>query len=132
VGPPRGRGTHEKRRNEIADRLEAGELATCLPFLLEAGYSARNAREYDGLLDELRTLPHHAIDDDTETFALEAHRQLTRVRHHRLPPVDILVASIAHRRELGLLHYDRNYDLILTKTSLDFESVWLARRGSLS
>jgi predicted nucleic acid-binding protein len=122
----------EKRRNDIADQLAAGDVATCLPFLLEAGYSARNAREYDDLLDELRALPHLAIDDDIEALALEAHRQLARVGHHRLPPVDILVAAIAHRHEVGVLHYDRDYDLILSKTSLDFASVWLARRGTLS
>ena len=122
----------EKRRNEIADQLEAGEVATCLPFLLEAGYSARNAREYDDLLSELGALPHLAIDDDIEALALEARRQLARVGHHRLRPVDILVAAIAHRHEVGVLHYDRDYDLVLSKTSLDFESVWLARRGTLS
>ena len=46
--------------------------------------------------------------------------------------MDILVASIAYRHEVGVLHYDHEYDLILGKTSLEFESVWLARRGTLS
>jgi predicted nucleic acid-binding protein len=121
-----------KRRNEVADFLEAGELATCVPFLLEAGYSARSARDYDELLGELRALPHLAIDADVEELALDTHQQLARVGHHRLPPVDILVAAIAHRHDVGVLHYDRDYDVIGSKTSLDFESVWLARRGTLS
>jgi hypothetical protein len=30
-----------------------------------------------------------------------------------------------------VLRYDGDYDLIHRKTSLDFDSVWLARRGSL-
>jgi len=42
------------------------------------------------------------------------------------------VAAIAHRHEVAVLHYDRDYDLIKSKTNLDFESVWLARRGTLS
>jgi predicted nucleic acid-binding protein len=122
----------EKRRNEVADRFEAGEVATCLPFLLEAGYSARNARDYDELLRELRALPRLMIDEEVEELAIDTQRQLARVGHHRLPPVDILVAAVAHRHDVGVLHYDRDYDLIGSKTSLEFESVWLARRGTLS
>lgn len=122
----------DKRRSEIADQFEAGRVATCLPFLLEAGYSARNARDHEGLMSELRALPHLAIDDDVEALALNAHRELARVGHHRLPPVDILVAAIAHRHDVGVLHYDRDYDQIASKTSLNFESTWLARRGTLA
>lgn len=121
----------DERRDEVADQLEAGELATCLPFLLEAGYSARTARDYDGLVQELRALPHLAIDEAVESLALEAHADLARVGHHRLPPVDILVAAIAHRHSVGVLHYDGDYDLIASKTRLVFDSNWLARRGSL-
>lgn len=121
-----------KRRNEVADLFEAGELATCVPFLIEAGYSARSARDYDQPLGELRALPHLSIDSDVEALALDTHQHLARVGHHRLPPVDILVAAIAHRHGVGVLHYDHDYDVIRSKTSLDFESAWLARRGTLS
>ena len=119
------------RVNEIADALEAGRIATCLPFLLEAGYSARTAREHDELLAELLTLPHFRIDQDVEQRAVDAQRQLARVGHHRLPPVDLLVASIADRHGLGVLHYDRDYDLLAEKTDLNVGSVWLAPAGSL-
>jgi predicted nucleic acid-binding protein len=80
----------------------------------------------------LRALPHLAIDTDVEGLALDTHHELARVGHHRLAPVDILVAAIAHRHDVGVLHYDRDYDLIASKTSLDFESAWLAKRGTLS
>ena len=121
----------DDRVNEIADALEAGRIATCLPFLLEAGYSARTAREHDELFAELLALPHFRIDQDVERRAVDAQRQLARVGHHRLPPVDLLVASIADRHGLGVLHYDRDYDLLAEKTDLDIESVWLAPAGSL-
>jgi hypothetical protein len=42
-----------------------------------------------------------------------------------------MTAALADRHELGILHYDRDYDLILERTDLRFGSVWLARRGSL-
>jgi predicted nucleic acid-binding protein len=121
----------DDRVTEIADAFEAGRVATCLPFLLEAGYSARNARDHDELLAELLALPRFSIDEDVERRALEAQRQLARVGHHRLPPVDLLVAALADRHGLGVLHYDRDYDLVAEKTDLDFESVWLAPVGTL-
>jgi predicted nucleic acid-binding protein len=121
----------DDRVTELADALEAGRLATCLPFLLEAGYSARSARDHDDLLAELLALPRFAIDEVVERRALDAQRQLARVGHHRLPPVDLLVAAIADRHGLGILHYDRDYDLLAEKTDLNVASVWLAPAGSL-
>ena len=124
-------GLPDDRAEVLADNLESGRIATCLPFLLEAGYSARTAREHDQLLAELRTLPHYAIDDAVEQRALAAQAQLARVGHHRLPPVDLLIAALADRHALGILHYDHDYDLIAEKTDLRFDSVWLADRGTL-
>ena len=120
-----------ERADEIAEAIESGRLAVCLPFLLEAGYSARTAREHDQLLAELRSLPHYQLDGATEHRALDAQAQLARVGHHRLPPVDLLIAALADRHGLGILHYDHDYDLIAEKTDLRFDSVWLADRGTL-
>jgi predicted nucleic acid-binding protein len=121
----------DDRRAQIADALQAGRIATSLPFLLEAGYSARNARDHDQLLTELLVLPRFAIDETVEQRALECQRQLARVGHHRLPPVDLLVAALADCHGLGVLHYDRDYDVIGDKTDLAFKSVWLAPSGTI-
>jgi predicted nucleic acid-binding protein len=121
----------DDRVTELADALEAGRIATCLPFLLEAGYSARSARDHDELLAELLALPRFPIDEHVERRALDAQRQLARAGHHRLPPVDLLVAALADRHELGVLHYDRDYDLLAAKTDLHFASVWLAPVGTI-
>ena len=83
------------------------------------------------MLDQLTALPRFAIDADVEERALEAQRQLARVGHHRLPPVDLLVAAVADRHGLGVLHYDGDYDVIADRTELDFDSVWVAPRGSI-
>lgn len=120
-----------ERVAEIADAIEDGRIGGCLPFLLEAGYSARDAQEHHDVLDELLALPQFEIDMRVERRAVEAQRQLARVGHHRLPPVDLLVAAIADRHGLGVLHYDRDYDLLAERTDLEFESVWLAPRGAL-
>jgi predicted nucleic acid-binding protein len=121
----------DDRVTELADAFEAGRVGTCLPFVLEAGYSARNAREHDDLLSELLALPYFAIDEEVEQRALDAQRQLARVGHHRLPPVDLLIAAAADRHRLDVLHYDRDYELIAEKTDLEFGSVWLAAAGTI-
>ncbi len=120
-----------QRAEEIAAALEDGRIATCLPFLLEAGYSARSASDHDELVEELLALPAIPLDEETERRATDAQRQLARVGHHRLPPVDLIVAAIADRHGLGVLHYDGDFDLLRSKTDLSFESVWLVPRGEL-
>ena len=80
--------------DDIADALESGRIAACLPFMLEAGYSARSASEHDQLFAELLSLPQYHLDDAIEQRALDTH-------------------------------------LIVEKTDLEFDSVWLATRGTL-
>lgn len=121
----------EGRAGEIADALEAGRVTVSLPFLLEAGFSARTGGEYGQLLADLLALPRVILDDAAEDRALDAQRQLARVGHHRLPPVDLLLAALADRHGLGILHYDGDFDLIAQHTDLAFTSVWLAKRGTL-
>ncbi len=94
----------DERVLEIASALEEGRIATCLPFLLEAGYSARSARDHDDLIEELLALPLLHIGEETERRAIDAQRQLARAGHHRLPPVDIILAAIADKYGLGVLH----------------------------
>lgn len=117
--------------HEIAAAVENGLVHVCLPFLLEAGYSARNARDHDALIEELLALPRAWVTEEVEDRALDAQRQLARAAHHRMPPVDVLIAALADVHELDVLHYDADYDLIRTHTDLSFGSVWLAPRGSL-
>jgi predicted nucleic acid-binding protein len=125
-------GTVPKHRaEEVAELMEADEIAVCLPFLLEAGYSARSAPDHKALMARLNQLPAIAIDGEVERTALQAQRELAEIGHHRLAPMDVIIAACAHRAEAGVLHHDGDYDILAEHTSLTFESVWLAPRGSL-
>jgi predicted nucleic acid-binding protein len=119
------------RTEEVAALVESRRLGVCAPFELEVGYSARDPRHYAEIRKRLAQLPFFAIDSRIEQRATSAQRQLVEGGHHRLPPVDLLIAAIADRHSLGVLHYDADYDLIAERTDLRFESVWLAERGSL-
>jgi len=76
-------------------------------------------------------MPEVGIDGLTENLALDAQRNLARRGHHRMSPADLIIAALASRAGLGILHYDSDYDLILEDTGLRYESVWLGPRGSL-
>lgn len=121
----------DERAAGVAGWIEGDELATCLPFLLEAGYSARSHAHYKEIMDDLGACPRLRITADVERLAERAQRELAAVGHHRLAPADIVIAACAHDAEAGVLHYDRDYDVIVTHTSLQFVSEWLAPPGTL-
>jgi hypothetical protein len=125
-------GTAPKEQAEmIIGQMNEEQIATCVPFLLEAGFSARSAGDHLQIMDRLGRLPHVAVDSGVESSALEAQRELAAVGHRRLAPADVLIAACAHEAGAGVLHYDRDYDLIAEHTSLSFESAWLAPAGTL-
>lgn len=115
----------------VIEQMNERQIATCLPFLLEAGYSARSEADHLRIVDRLGRLPQIPIDGRVESSALRAQRKLAAVGHHRLAPIDIMIAACAHEVGAGVLHYDRDYDLIAEHTGLNFESVWLAPPGTL-
>ncbi|MGI8729510.1 MAG: PIN domain-containing protein [Solirubrobacteraceae bacterium] len=122
----------EDRRSEIATMIERGEIAVCTPFLLEAGWSARRAADHDRLLADLLQLPYLAIDADIERAALGAQADLAHRGHHRsASPSDLLIGACAYANGAGVLHHDRDYDLLLELTDLHYESHWLADPSSL-
>lgn len=121
-----------QRRTEVAKRLEQGEIVVSVPFLLEAGWSARSARHHDELLDDLLRLPRITIDGSIEDIALAAQADLARRGHHRsAAPSDLLIAACAHANGAGVLHYDRDFDILTDLTRLQFTSQWLAPAGTL-
>jgi predicted nucleic acid-binding protein len=119
------------RAEAVAAWIGDLQLATCLPFLLEAGYSARSGRERVAMMADLERLPRVEIDREIEVVALGAQRELAEIGHHRLPPADVVLAACAHVAGMGVLHYDSDYDVLAEHTSLRFVSEWLAQPGVL-
>jgi len=127
-----GSGRLEVARFETVTRwMTELRLTTCLPFLLEAGYSARSGEERRAMMADLDLLPRIEIDRDVEKMVLQAQRELAEIGHHRLAPMDVIIAACAHKVEAGVLHYDGDYDILVERTSLVFESEWLAPPGTL-
>jgi predicted nucleic acid-binding protein len=119
------------RAAEIRELVKERAVGVCLPFVLEAGYSARSAADRKEIMARLERFPRVTIDSEIERMALQAQRELAEIGHHRLAPIDVMIAACAHRAEAGVLHYDGDYDVLAEHTSLVFESEWLAPPGSL-
>lgn len=122
----------EERAKEIGEGFGEERFLACLPFMLEAGYSARSATGHDDLFGELESLDYLEVTLEVERRTLDAQAQLSRVGHHRVPPVDLMIAALADCHGVGVLHYDSDYDVLLEKTDLEFHSEWLMPRGSLN
>jgi hypothetical protein len=124
-------GLSEEVDVAVAAWIEAGELATCLPFRLEDGYSAISQADHAKKLEQLGYMQAVEITSGVERSAMRAQSELAAVGHHRLPPIDVMIAACAHEAGAGVLHYDGDYDILAQRTSLEFGSVWLAPAGSL-
>lgn len=120
-------------RRDFDAALLGGELWTCPPTLLEMRYSARDGKVFEQLAERLDALAHAPLAADAAARALSAQAELAAARSisHRVKPVDLLIAAVAVDAEVGVLHYDRDYDTIAQHTSLEFPSVWVAPRGSI-
>jgi predicted nucleic acid-binding protein len=120
-------------RTNFDEALVAGELWTCPPTLLEMRYSAREGSSFALTAERLDALPHALLDGESAAAALVAQAKLADAPgiSHRVKPVDLLIASIAASRGLGVLHYDHDYDTIAEHSGLAFDSVWVAPRGAI-
>jgi predicted nucleic acid-binding protein len=120
-------------REKFETALADGELWTCLPTLLEMRYSARDSEAFALTAMRLDALPHAPLGGESTAAAVTAQAELAAAAgiSHRVKPVDLLIASLAATRGLGVLHYDHDYDTIAQHTSLSFDSIWVAPRGSM-
>jgi predicted nucleic acid-binding protein len=120
-------------RETFEAALLANELWTCPPTLLGMRYSARDSDGFAVTAKRLDALPHAPLTAEGAATALTAQAELAAKAgiSHRVKPVDLLIASIATTEDLGVLHYDHDYDIIAEHTSLSFSSMWVAPRGDL-
>jgi len=96
---------------------------------LEVGYSARNADEWDRLVEALDAF------ERVETTAAHIHRalQVQRLlaqrsqRGRKIP--DLLVAAAAEQLDVSVLHYDADFDVVASVTGQRCQ--WVVPAGSV-
>ena len=120
----------EPVRRRLAPIIEAGEAATCAIVDLEVLYSVRNFEEHRRTRQR-RSLAYTRVGITDEVFerALDVQGELSRSGRHRVPIPDLLVAAVAEKERLIVLHYDSDYDTIASVTGQPVE--WVVPRGSV-
>jgi predicted nucleic acid-binding protein len=100
---------------------------------LEILHTARTAREFDELREELDSLPQAPVGAAEWIRALDVMQELSHLKggqqHRAVKPADLLIAAAAESRGWTIVHYDQDYDLIASVTGQPAR--WVAARGSL-
>ncbi|HUB38241.1 MAG TPA: PIN domain nuclease [Streptosporangiaceae bacterium] len=111
--------------------IEAGLVATCGVIEFELGWATRSAAEFDMVrADRAEGYEWLATHDEDWHRALEMQAALWRsgrVRAVGFP--DLLIAAVAERAHVTLLHYDSDYDLIAAVTRQPMQ--WVVPRGTV-
>lgn len=112
--------------------IEAGLVATCAAIEFELSWATRSSHELDqARADREQGYEWLATHDADWHRALDVQAALWRsghVRAVRFP--DLLVAAVAEREQVTLLHYDSDYDLIAKITKQPMQ--WVVERGTVS
>jgi predicted nucleic acid-binding protein len=111
--------------------IEAGLVGTCGVIEFELGWATRSSEEFDQVrADRDAGYEWLATHDEDWRRALEVQRRLWREGRMRavgLP--DLLVAAVAERERVTVLHYDGDYDFISEVTSQPAQ--WVVPRGTV-
>jgi predicted nucleic acid-binding protein len=115
----------------LSPLVEAGLIATCGVIEFELGWATRSCAEFDLVrADRAEGYEWLATHDEDWHRALEVQGVLWhsgRVRAVGFP--DLLVAAVAEREHVTLLHYDGDYDLIGEVTRQPMQ--WVVPRGTV-
>jgi predicted nucleic acid-binding protein len=115
----------------LSPLIESGVVATCGVIEFELGWATRASAEFDQVRAD-RDVGYEwlATDDDDWRRALDVQATLwrtARMRSAGLP--DLLVAAVAERERVTILHYDADYDLITEVTGQPTQ--WVVPRGTV-
>jgi predicted nucleic acid-binding protein len=112
--------------------VKGGRVATCPVVEFEMLWSTRSPAEFDQVRrDRSLSFEWLTIEDVDWRRVLDVQQQLWRTGSMRTVPLpDLLVAAVAERHRLTVLHYDADFELISALT--DQPTEWVVPRGSVS
>lgn len=118
-------------RSALAPLIEQGFVASCGLVELEVLFSATDKTTHreiaTGRRDAYEWLP---TDDADLLRALEVQSELAARGHLRAVSLpDLIIAAVAERHRVCVLHYDADYDLITEVTGQPVQ--WVVERGSV-
>lgn len=111
---------------------EDGLVAVCDQVAMEVLFSARDAADLVATEAALLACPWFPVEAADWVEARRVFRALAAqgpLHHRQVKIPDLLIAAAAARRDVVLVHYDADYDLIAGITGQ--RTRWAAPRGSL-
>ena len=113
----------------MAPLIAEGKVALCAPVAFELGFSARNAADHRAIMSRIDAFESVPTTEGDHRRALELQRWLAdRGQHRALSMVDALVAATAESRNLTVLHYDAEFDLVSEITGQPTQ--WVVEPGT--
>lgn len=116
-------------RAAVAPLAAQGRVGRCTMSDLETGFSARNANEWDALQRALGAFPLVDVVSSDFDQAKESQRALAALGLKGRKVPDLIIAAVALRMELTVLHYDRDFELIEQVTGQPTK--WIVERGTV-
>lgn len=115
----------------LSPLILAGDVATCSVIDLEVLYSARSYRDLvTTRTTRSRAFPLIPIDQADFDRAIDVMEELARSGRHRAAGLpDLLIAAVAERANLTVLHYDADFDVVAAVTAQPTQ--WVVPRGSI-
>lgn len=116
---------------KLVPLIMAGEVATCGVVELEVIYSARSEKDLQEIRrDRALAYPRVPISEADFARAEDVLALLAKKGHHRAVSLpDLLIAAVAERARLVVLHYDADFEIVAAATRQRTE--WIAPQGSL-
>jgi len=125
------RASHPQVASFVAPLVSGGLVGTCAALDFEALFSSRSASEYEEMrLDRRLSYEYLPTNNADWERALDVQRQLalkSQLRAVGMP--DLLIAAVAERERVTIVHYDSDFDIIAAVTGQSAQ--WVAPRGSL-
>jgi predicted nucleic acid-binding protein len=119
----------------VAERLrplvDSNLVATCGALEVEALYSSRNIEEYEKLRTQrLAIFTYLECEEiDWQNALATQHLLCEKSQHRGIRVPDLVIAAIALRYDLTVIHYDSDFDRIAEVTGQRTE--WVVPRGSV-
>jgi predicted nucleic acid-binding protein len=108
-------------RSTINQLLDDNEASVCGIILSELLRGTRTDREYRDLADRLKTLVYLSTPEELWSAAGQLGSHLAR-KGVNAPTTDILIATVAIKNKVALLHKDRHFPLIARYSDLKLVS----------